>query len=137
MRLRLVYPILALVSCFFVVALQLAVFDLAKADQSASPSATGDATVTPSALLESPSSYNGKRVAVPGVVERIRELYTRHHDAYDDFRLCDAQCVSVFIRGRPSITNGQNVTVHGTFQTAELFGEYTYKNVIEADDDSL
>lgn len=74
--------------------------------------------VAPSDLLNKPSFYDGQHVAVTGRVQNIQEK-TMANSVYDNFELCDQRCVRIVALGRPAISEGQRVTVHGTFNTVK------------------
>lgn len=86
-----------------------------------------------SAILKNPSAYDGRVVEVRGTVSQLRERTSHRGNDYDTFKLCSASCVSVFTFGRPAISDGKTVTVHGTFSAVKHTGGYTFYNEIEAD----
>lgn len=85
------------------------------------------------AILKSPSAYDGKSVEVRGIVSQLREQTSHRGNDYDTFKLCSTACISVFTFGRPAISDGKTVTVHGRFSTVKHTGGYTFYNEIEAD----
>jgi hypothetical protein len=89
------------------------------------------------AILRSPTSYDGKHVDVTGTIRGLREKTSHKGNAYDTFSICSDGCLHVFTFGRPRITDGQTITVHGTFAAVKHVGAYTFRNEIDADEGSL
>jgi len=85
------------------------------------------------AIVANPATYDGKTVDVRGVVTGLREKTSRKGNDYDTFKICSTTCLSVFIFGRPAITDGKPAAVHGIFRGKHSVGAYTYYNEIEAD----
>ncbi len=85
------------------------------------------------ALATEPERYDGKRVAVTGVVTELRERTAIAHFAYDEFQLCESRCVRVYTRGRPRIVDGQRVTARGTFFTVHRVGKWAFKDELVAE----
>ena len=52
---------------------------------------------------------------------------------YETFQVCDQSCVSVFAVGHLQITEGQRVTVHGTFEADAAFGPFVMHDEILED----
>ena len=88
-------------------------------------------------VLASPSSYDGQHVDVTGRVSGLRSKTSHRGNAYVTFSLCSDRCVHVFAFGTPNISDGQTITVHGTFAAVKHVGEYTFYNEVDADDGSL
>ncbi len=108
----------------------------------AGSSAAADVPATPSALLARPSFYDGKHIAVTGKVQRIDERTSQNGNPYAFFELCDAKCVRIMTWGHPTISDGQQLTVHGTFTKVKGPPGITFRSEIEAsyvfaDDNSL
>jgi len=96
--------------------------------------ARADATISPSTLLASSVSYDGKHVAVSGIVQAVEMKTSQRGNDYDVFELCDSRCVHVFTWGHPALSNGQRLTVRGVFEVTKHVGAYTFHNEIEADE---
>jgi hypothetical protein len=79
-----------------------------------------------------PSNFDGKSVDVRGTVRGLREKTSARGNAYDTFKLCSTSCVSVFVFGRPAVSNGGTAEVQGTFSAVHRVGRYTFYNEIEA-----
>jgi hypothetical protein len=109
---------------------------LAFALLAALPTATVAAT-TITQILGSPSVYDGKHIDVSGTVEHLEQKVSHKGNAYVTFALCSGQCIHVFGFGSPPISDGQPITVHGTFAAVKHVGSYTFYNEIDADDPSL
>jgi hypothetical protein len=99
------------------------------------PAMTSAATITQ--ILASPSTYDGSRVDVRGTVEHLEQKVSHRGNPYVIFSICSSQCIHVFAFGAPSITNGQTITVHGTYETVKHVSGYTFYNEIDANDGSL
>jgi hypothetical protein len=88
-------------------------------------------------VLGSPSAYDGQHVEVTGKVGGLRETVSRKGNPYATFSLCSERCIHVFTFGSPRISNGQTITVHGTFESVKHQGEYMFYNEIDADEGSF
>lgn len=88
-------------------------------------------------ILGSPSSYDGSHVDVKGTVEHLERKVSDKGNPYVTFSLCSSQCIHVFAFGSPSISDGQTITVHGTYEAVKHVSGYTFYNEIDADDGSL
>lgn len=99
------------------------------------PAAASTATVPQ--LLANPSSYDGSHVDVTGKIQKLEQKTSHKGNPYVTFSLCSTQCVHVFGFGTPSISDGQTITVHGTYAAVKHVSGYTFYNEIDADDDSL
>ena len=84
-------------------------------------------------ILVSPQRYDGQHVEVTGSVEYLQQHVTRRGTAYATFWLCSKGCVNVFVAGTVNVTEGETITVQGTFSIASHGGEFSASNVIEAD----
>jgi CMP-2-keto-3-deoxyoctulosonic acid synthetase len=100
-------------------------------------SAGSFAATTIDAILASPSTCDGQHAAVAGTVRHVEEKTSRKGNDYDVFSICADSCIRVFTFGRPKITEGQKLTVTGTFSAVKHVGSYTFRNEIAADGDSL
>jgi hypothetical protein len=87
-------------------------------------------------ILSSPSTYDGSHVVVSGTVSGLVQKTSHKGNPYVTFSLCSNQCIHVFAFGSPSISDGQRITVHGTFEAVKRVGGYTFYNEIDADDGS-
>lgn len=99
------------------------------------PALAGAATV--GQILGNPSTYDGQHVAVSGTVEHFERKVSRRGHPYVTFSLCSGQCIHVFGFGSPSISDGQTITVRGTFAAVKHVSGYTFFSEIDADDGSL
>jgi len=100
--------------------------------------ATGSAA-TIDQILGSPANYDGHHVDVKGTVAHLERKVSHHGNPYVTYSLCSAQCVPVIAFGSVPVSNGQTITVHGTYESVKHVGdEYTFHNGIVADggDDS-
>lgn len=88
-------------------------------------------------VLGNPSSYDGQHVELNGTVERVKQKVSHRGNPYVTFSLCSNQCIHVFAFGSPSISEGQTITVRGTFAAVKHVGSYTFYNELDADDGSL
>jgi hypothetical protein len=99
------------------------------------PPAGSAATVAQ--IAGSPSSYDGQHVDLRGAVEHLEQKVSHKGNRYVTFSLCSSQCVHVFGFGSPHLSDGQTITVHGTFAGVKRVSSYTFYNEIDADDGSL
>ena len=88
-------------------------------------------------ILGSPSSYDGSHVDVRGTVEHLEQKLSHKGNPYVTFSLCSGQCIHVFGFGTPGISDGQTITVHGTYKAVKHVSGYTFYNEVDADDGSL
>jgi ABC-type hemin transport system substrate-binding protein len=99
------------------------------------PTASSAATI--GQILGAPSTYDGLHVDVRGTVEHLEQKVSHKGNAYVTFSLCSSQCIHVFAFGSPGISDGQTITVHGTFAAVKHVSGYAFYNEIDADDASL
>ena len=95
----------------------------------------GATTITQ--VLSRPSAYDGKHIHVRGTVEHLEQKVSHKGNPYVTFALCSGQCIHVFGFGSPSISDGQAITVQGTYESVKRVSGYTFYNEIDADDGSL
>lgn len=99
------------------------------------PAAGSAATIAQ--ILSSPSTYDGQHVDVRGSVEHLAQKVSHKGNPYVTFSLCSSQCIHVFGFGSPNLSDGQTITVHGTFAAVKHVSSYTFYNEVDADDGSL
>lgn len=99
------------------------------------PAATLAATI--GQIVGSPSSYDGSHVDVRGTVEHLEQKVSHKGNPYVTFSLCSGQCIHVFAFGTPRVSDGQAITVHGTYEAVKHVSGYTFYNEVDADDGSL
>jgi hypothetical protein len=101
--------------------------------------AVASGTVSISALLATPSTYDGAHVVVTGTVSNVNPKTSRAGNEYETFSLCDANsnCVKVFTWGQPALNDGDRKTVRGVFSAVKHVGGYNFYNEIESDEGSL
>jgi len=87
------------------------------------------AAVAPSAILGSPSSYDGKTVTVTGTVAHFQTSSTPM-GTVAGFQLCDSKCVVVIDKTNTSHSNGASATVTGTFHVTFKGPRKTFNNAI-------
>ena len=87
------------------------------------------ASLTPSAILENPASYEGKDVTVTGTVSNLQVTKTLFRKV-TGFQLCDTKCIVVIDQTNGARKNGEAATVSGTFQTEFKGPKRTFKNVV-------
>ncbi|HTV72781.1 MAG TPA: hypothetical protein VME66_03630 [Candidatus Acidoferrales bacterium] len=88
-------------------------------------------------ILAHPLQWDGKHVHVTGAVMRLEERTALDGRDYDVFDLCNAGCIRVFTGGRPALSEGQKLSVQGTFSSAKRVGDFDVDNDIETDEGSL
>ena len=82
-------------------------------------------------LAMSPSKYDGNTVIISGIVHQVTEEVTRRGNAYFVFQLNDGDyTVAVFSTGKPTISNGDNVCVTGTFAREKRVCRYTFHDIV-------
>jgi hypothetical protein len=85
--------------------------------------------LSPSTIVASPSTYDGKNVTVAGKVTNFQVSNTPM-GAVAGFQLCDAKCVVVIDKTNQSRNNGAAATVTGTFHTTFKGPRKTFSNAI-------
>ena len=87
-------------------------------------------SATPSAIVGSPSTYDGQSVSVSGTAKSPATRTTKRGQVLT-FQLCDTQCVNVREFGDAAaagVSEGQTVSVTGTFHAT--FGRANMQNVV-------
>jgi hypothetical protein len=85
--------------------------------------------LSPSAIVSNAQSYNGKSVQVQGTVQDFSTRKTPR-GTISTYKVCDQQCVAVVDSDGGTQTNGDSVTVSGTFHASLQARRQTYTNVI-------
>lgn len=88
-------------------------------------------------ILANPSSYDGDHVSVSGTIQKLERKVSAKGTHYVTFSLCSSQCIDVYGFGSANISDGQTITVFGTFQVVRHLDSFTFNNAIHADYDSL
>ena len=88
-------------------------------------------------ILGNPLSYDNQHVDVRGTVEHLQQKVSHRGNPYVTFSLCSSKCIHIFGFGSPDISDGQSMTVHGTYEAVKHVSGYTFYNEIDADDGSL
>lgn len=86
-------------------------------------------TVTPSALLANPASYEGKAVTVSGTVSHYQQTKSMFKTVAG-FQICDTKCVVVIDETNTSHQDGEKATISGTFQQSFKGPKRSFKNVV-------
>src|SRR5947209_16711109 len=80
------------------------------------PTATAVAPAQIAGVLANPTSFDGRHLSVSGTIAKLAEKTSRRGNDYTTFDLCDGtSCIHVYSYGHPKLTNGQTLTVTGTF----------------------
>jgi len=87
------------------------------------------AALAPSAIVASPSTYDGKTVIVSGKVSNFQTSQTMM-GTVAGYQLCDAKCVVVIDQTNHAQTNGSTATVTGTFHVTFKAPRKTFTNAI-------
>ena len=87
------------------------------------------AALTPSAILATPSSYDGKSVTVTGTVKGFQTSSTPM-GTVAGFQLCDSKCIVVIDKSNQSRSNGATATVSGTFHATFKGPRKTFTNAV-------
>jgi hypothetical protein len=94
-------------------------------------------STTVAQILAKPSYYDGTHVVVSGTIQKLDKKVSDKGNHYVTFWLCSTQCIEVYGLGSPNISDGQAITVFGTFSIVKHVGPYSFNNGIYADYDSL
>lgn len=87
-------------------------------------------TVAPSALIASPSSYDGQTVSVTGTVQNFMSKNTAM-GKWTGYQLCDAKCINVIDKTSQQHSNGSTATVTGVFHATFKGPHKTWNNALE------
>lgn len=87
------------------------------------------AALAPSAIVASPSTYDGQTVTVSGTVANFQTSKTLM-GSVAGYQLCDAKCVVVIDETNHAQTNGSAATVTGTFHATFKGPRKTFTNAI-------
>jgi hypothetical protein len=93
------------------------------------PVAAAAATLSPSTIVASPSSYDGKSVTVTGKVTNFQTSSTMM-GTVAGFQLCDSKCVVIIDQTNHTRSNGGTATVTGTFHTTFKGPRKTFNNAV-------
>lgn len=87
------------------------------------------AALAPSAIVASPSTYDGQTVTVTGKVTNFQTSQTPM-GTVAGYQLCDTQCIVVIDESNQSQTNGSSATVTGTFHATFKSPRKTFTNAV-------
>lgn len=87
------------------------------------------AAVAPSAIVASPSSYDGKSVTVTGTVRNVQVSHTPIGNV-TGFQLCDSKCVVVIDKTNGSHADGTTATLTGTFHSTFKGPRKSFTNAV-------
>ena len=93
------------------------------------PIVAAAADLSPSTILSNAQSYDGQSVAVQGTITDFSTRQTRR-GTVATYKICDQKCVDVLDPNASTQTNGNSVTINGTFHASINEGRQTYSNVI-------
>ncbi|HTU69099.1 MAG TPA: hypothetical protein VMF11_02170 [Candidatus Baltobacteraceae bacterium] len=93
--------------------------------------------ITPDQIASASRMYNGQHVDVTGRVMHVRARRLPSGAAYERFSLCATRCIQAVVSGVPALTEGQTITLHGTFYTWKNLGGYLLIRGVEVDAGSL
>ncbi len=85
--------------------------------------------LSPSTIVASPSTYDGKSVTVTGKVGSFQTSSTPM-GTVAGFQLCDAKCVVVIDKTNTAHANGSMATVTGTFHASFKGPRKTFTNAV-------
>ena len=85
-------------------------------------------------ILARPEAFDGREVVLQGQANALDPRTSRRGNDYFTFRLSDGTGASlkVFSWGKPMLTPGDRVEVHGRFQRERHVGRYVFTNEVEA-----
>lgn len=87
------------------------------------------ATVAPSAIVASPSTFDGKTITVAGSVKGFQTSSTMM-GTVAGYQLCDTACIVVIDQKNHAQTNGSKATVTGTFHATFKTPKKTFTNAL-------
>ena len=87
------------------------------------------ATMTPSQVVASASSLDGKSVTVSGKVAQFQRSRTLM-GTVSAYQLCDSKCIVVIDQQNGTQVNGQTATATGTFHIQYKGPRRSFKNVV-------
>jgi hypothetical protein len=93
------------------------------------PIAAAAAALSPSAILATPSAYDGKTVTVTGKVSHFQTSSTMM-GTVAGFQLCDSKCVVVIDQTNHARSNGSAATVTGTFHVTFKGPHKSFNNAV-------
>ncbi|HTV92223.1 MAG TPA: hypothetical protein VMG98_05865 [Verrucomicrobiae bacterium] len=93
--------------------------------------------MTPDQIASAPHAYNRQHIDVTGRVEHVRVERLPNGTQYESFSICATRCVQAVVVGAPAVTQGQTITVRGTYYGWKTFGTYTVRHAIQVDAGSL
>jgi hypothetical protein len=93
--------------------------------------------MTPDQIASAPRVYNGQHVEVTGRVTHVHPLHLRNGTTYVRFSVCATRCIHAVVSGAAALTEGETITVHGTYYGWKNLGTYTVRNGVEIDPGSL
>jgi lipocalin len=85
--------------------------------------------VAPSAIVASPSTYDGKTVTVSGKVSNFQTSKTMM-GSVAGYQLCDSECIVVIDETNTAQTNGSTASVTGTFHATFKAPRKTFTNAV-------
>jgi hypothetical protein len=85
--------------------------------------------LAPSAIVASPSTYDGKTVTVTGKVTNFQTSHTMMGDVAG-YQLCDTKCIVVIDESNHAQTNDSSATVTGTFHATFKAPRKTFTNAV-------
>jgi hypothetical protein len=86
-------------------------------------------------IVAKPTSFDHQNVSLEGAVASLKETTSRRGNDYSTFKLQDPSgcgALSVFTWGHPTVSNGDQVRVEGTFEVEHDVGQYKFYNELEA-----
>jgi hypothetical protein len=86
-------------------------------------------TVAPSALVASPSTYDGQTLTVTGTVQNFMSKKTAMGQ-FSGYQLCDAKCINVIDKTNQQHSNGSTATVSGVFHASFKGPHKTWSNAL-------
>ncbi len=88
--------------------------------------------VTVQALLNNGKQYDGKQVALVGVVRELKEKVSKKGNPYFTFKIGEGkQSISIFGYGKANVKEGDRVRVIGKFAVEKRVAYATYYNEID------
>ncbi|MFZ0032000.1 MAG: hypothetical protein WAK84_09015 [Candidatus Cybelea sp.] len=93
------------------------------------PIVVAAATLVPSAILASPSTYDGQTVTVSGTVSNFMSKSTAMGQ-FSGFQLCDSKCINVIDKTNQTHANGSAATLTGTFHASFKAPHKTWSNAL-------
>jgi cytochrome c-type biogenesis protein CcmE len=85
-------------------------------------------------ILSNPSEFDGQEISIQGIATKVSPRTSKRGNEYTTFTLTDesGEGVNVFTGGHPRVSEGQKVTVMGTYEKVKRVGKHVFYDEIGA-----